>query len=885
MLSIFYLLSYSQIPTDGLVAYYPFNSNAIDESNNGNDGTIWGPTLTNDRFGNVNSAYSFNGGNNTIDFGHNSSQSFTNELTVISWISLDHLGSDGFIFSKWDESGYNESFYLALGPMGIPYGKIKFNDNQEITLSSLSALSDRGWHMITMIYNGDSATLMVDSIVVDNVYDTRQILSGTSPLEANKRYFIGKIDDCLLYNRALSSSEIDGLYHEGGWTTYSQFTYVPDDEFERAVDNFIDDYVLTSAIDTVRNLNLSFRSVSNITGVENFSNLEFLDISNTLLTSSVDLSGNTKLKEFICIDTNIDSVNLANCSDLERLQFICNLTSLDVSNSPKLTYLKCYGGWFETLDLSNNPNIDTLDFYSIQFHSITFSDSFNINYIHCNQSMLDSLIIPQNNSLTYLDCSQGSIDSLDLSGCSALIELDCSQNGMLYLDVTTNLSLEKLYCYSNGFENIDVSSNTALTHLDAYANFIGNIDLSNNTSLQYLQVQEGQMTSLDVSNNPVLVELQCWNNWQLSSLNVKNGNNTNFTIFDARNNGNLTCIQVDDAAWSNANWPNKDVTASYSVKCNNLPPIAGCQDIIVSANENCETIVTPPEVDNNSFDPDGDPIFLSLDPVGPYPLGETTVTLTVTDDSGESDQCTATITVVDDTPPGIITITDPITLWPPNHNYASFNINDFVLSVSDNCSMLNIDDVLISRVASDEPENANGGGDGNTIDDIVIGDDCKSVLLRKERSANGNGRVYTIYLELDDNNGNTSIANCQVHVPHNNNGTAIDDGMAYEEIGDCSNKSSYITTDDNDIINFTVYPNPIKGLATIAFTTPESKSTTLKVYNSQGIEVVSLYSGMVKAGQEYTFTFKGVVHKNGVYMIHLQYGKDINLTKKVLLIN
>ena len=48
------------VPTNGLVAWWPFNGNAIDESVNINDGTVNGATLTADRFGNSNSAYNFN---------------------------------------------------------------------------------------------------------------------------------------------------------------------------------------------------------------------------------------------------------------------------------------------------------------------------------------------------------------------------------------------------------------------------------------------------------------------------------------------------------------------------------------------------------------------------------------------------------------------------------------------------------------------------------------------------------------------------------------------------------------------------------------------------------------------------------------------------------
>ena len=220
----------------------------------------------------------------------------------------------------------------------------------------------------------------------------------------------------------------------------------------------------------------------------------------------------------------------------------------------------------------------------------------------------------------------------------------------------------------------------------------------------------------------------------------------------------------------------------------NLPPVALCQNVTVNANESCEGLVTAEQVNNNSSDPDGDPITLSLDPLGPYQLGETTVSLTVVDDKGESDECTAIITVVDGTPPVITTIANPITLWPPNHKYASFGLSDFVLSVSDNCSILLMDDdVVVSKVTSDEPEDANGGGDGNTTDDIIISNDCKSIQVRKERQGSGNGRVYTVYLELDDGNGNTASTTCQVQVPHTNGETAIDDGAVYEVLGACGN--------------------------------------------------------------------------------------------------
>src|SRR5262249_13029546 len=109
----------------------------------------------------------------------------------------------------------------------------------------------------------------------------------------------------------------------------------------------------------------------------------------------------------------------------------------------------------------------------------------------------------------------------------------------------------------------------------------------------------------------------------------------------------------------------------------------------------------------------------------------------------------------------------PISLWPPNHKYQTVTVAQMVQSVSDNCP-ISIDDVVIERVTSDEPGDALG--DGNTIDDIVIGADCRSVQLRAERAGTEDGRVYTVTLRLRDSGGAITRADFEVSVPHSQNG-------------------------------------------------------------------------------------------------------------------
>ena len=94
---------------------------------------------------------------------------------------------------------------------------------------------------------------------------------------------------------------------------------------------------------------------------------------------------------------------------------------------------------------------------------------------------------------------------------------------------------------------------TALILLECYSNNLTSLDVSNNTALIELVSYSNQLTSLDVSNNSALTYLICGNN-QLTTLDVRNGNNTNHIDFICNNNPLLYCIDVDNAAWSTANW-------------------------------------------------------------------------------------------------------------------------------------------------------------------------------------------------------------------------------------------------------------------------------------------------------------------------------------------
>jgi hypothetical protein len=189
----------------------------------------------------------------------------------------------------------------------------------------------------------------------------------------------------------------------------------------------------------------------------------------------------------------------------------------------------------------------------------------------------------------------------------------------------------------------------------------------------------------------------------------------------------------------------------------NTPPLASCQDVTVSTAPGlCSADAS---IDDSSFDPDGDPITLDQEPEGPYGLGDTEVTLTVTDDKGASDTCNATVKVIDQEPPVISSVTaSPNELWPPNHKMVPVTV---AVAVSDICDPEPV--CLITEVASNEP--VNGLGDGNTAPDWEITGGL-TVNLRAERSGKGSGRVYTITVECTDQSKNSSTDTETVTVPH-----------------------------------------------------------------------------------------------------------------------
>jgi len=213
----------AQMPTEGLIAYYPFNGNAIDESDNGNNGIIYGATLINDRFGNPNSAYTFDGLDDYIEVNDAETLNPYSGITYGGWFNVANLTQyNKRMIAKTEYSGYN----LTLNHENyenLISARIRVNNSYLVTYFSTDLIQANSWFSVYVTFDGYNERLYLNGQQVDLKTRDGVIIASNQPLligaepsyELGVMYYLtGIIDDVRIYNRALTQTEIQTLYNE-----------------------------------------------------------------------------------------------------------------------------------------------------------------------------------------------------------------------------------------------------------------------------------------------------------------------------------------------------------------------------------------------------------------------------------------------------------------------------------------------------------------------------------------------------------------------------------------------------------------------------------------------------------------------------------------------
>jgi len=354
-----------------------------------------------------------------------------------------------------------------------------------------------------------------------------------------------------------------------------KYTSIPDINFEnKLIDLNIDSgtadgKVLTSSISSVTRLDVSRSSISDLTGIENFTSLQTLIASRNSL-SSVNLSKNTKLT-FLNIGNNqLTALDLSTNTALENLDCQKNkLLALDIYNNINLTGLNCSSNALTSLNVTANTLLTELATNSNKITSLNIDNNVALQSINCGGNLLTALDVDKNLALKSLWCGSNKLTSLNIDKNLELSDLNCGINELTSLNVSNNKKLISLVCHQNKIKSLDVSQNILLEQLMCHYNELTSIDVWHNPELYMLNCHFNKITDLDISKNPKITEISCNDN-NLTYLNLKNGNNNNFELFYTTfiNNPNLTCIQVDNVIYANTNWSDKkDAGATFSTSC------------------------------------------------------------------------------------------------------------------------------------------------------------------------------------------------------------------------------------------------------------------------------------------------------------------------------
>jgi hypothetical protein len=214
---------------DDLIAYYPFNGNADDESGNGNNGIVHGATPTEDRFGNPNRAYLFDGDNDWLFIADSPDFHFTDKFTISFWVMLETDAPYSYPYKIIEKN-------RCLNVMQRRWSMIMgFTDQSGADIDvpwdtpGISNLSPGIWYHFIMTFDG---TIQDNNLKAfkngDLIYaadcpgktvfqsNSNVVLSYYEPSpdkDGIGYYFDGAIDDIRFYNRALSEGEVQYIYN------------------------------------------------------------------------------------------------------------------------------------------------------------------------------------------------------------------------------------------------------------------------------------------------------------------------------------------------------------------------------------------------------------------------------------------------------------------------------------------------------------------------------------------------------------------------------------------------------------------------------------------------------------------------------------------------
>ncbi|MFT3912361.1 MAG: T9SS type A sorting domain-containing protein [Ferruginibacter sp.] len=260
------------------------------------------------------------------------------------------------------------------------------------------------------------------------------------------------------------------------------------------IDTNGDGEIQISEAQAVHNLSLQHGITDDLAWLQYFSNVDTLWLySWPPLLTNLNLPGMTSLRRFACDSKNLQTVNLSGCSNLIHAEInyytpypYAPITSLDISNTPRLRDLQCSGLHVAELDLRQKDSLVNLQIWEgseigvINISGLTMCEKVtaagHTGFINAENAT----------ALTFIQASSGSshelhlIDSLNVHGCTNLRQLSLGEN---YLGSTVN-----------------VSTCPNLLYIGGVCNTLNSLDLGNNSNLNTVAGKYQNLRYLNLKN-------------------------------------------------------------------------------------------------------------------------------------------------------------------------------------------------------------------------------------------------------------------------------------------------------------------------------------------------------------------------------------------------
>lgn len=416
------------------------------------------------------------------------------EVEKVAKVTLTTLGTKILAANPFTV-GFSATSYLLIANAGA-------ETSQSITLKAPEEgfKANADYYFVILVPGGADEQISLTFIDADG----RELLKKTSaeavPLKPNEimnlgEFVVGTLPERILYTdflRAASSACSLGLD-----TDLDENNTIP---FSEEI------WAKIKAVTELRMKGIVAYNypIKDLSGIEYFTNLKSLEISDQEELETLDLSGSPQLESLTCQSNpnlkkvnfnglyNLKEVNISSCNAMEEL-CIDGLVSL------------------ETLTLRYNESLNQLSFNNLP----------SLTELSCTvHKKLSSMEVSMLTSLTKLDCSSNNLSSLNVDNLTNLTELNCTSNSLSSLNVDNVINLTKLICTSNSLSSLNVDNLTNLTWLGCNKNNLKELSVVKNSKLTTLHCGEqktGQNIKLTLTPDQKAVWDEKWGTYAVNA--------------------------------------------------------------------------------------------------------------------------------------------------------------------------------------------------------------------------------------------------------------------------------------------------------------------------------------------------------------------------------